>query len=78
MLYAQFYQKAAWPTGSEKLIEACGDRGVIILDARFAIVTNISIAIEECRKRGYLAYSLHRAENFNRRTTLVVKMTEVE
>jgi hypothetical protein len=77
MLYAQFYQRAAWPIGSEKLVEAIGDRAVVILDARFAIFTNMGIAARECRSRGYAAYALFRSENFNRSSTQVTVITEV-
>lgn len=63
MLFAQFYTKSA--IGPE-LIEACGDRSVIILDGRYSNSTNSDVARNECIKRGYLAYSIHRGETFTR------------
>lgn len=77
MLYAQFYQKAAWPLGNEKPIEAIGDRSVIILDGRFSLATNVSIAAGECRKRGYIAYAIFRGDNFNRASATVIPVTKI-
>ena len=65
MLYAQFYQKSAI---SDSLVEACGDRSVIILDGRYSPQTNGEIAAREAAKRGYLAWSIHRGESFTRST----------
>jgi hypothetical protein len=63
MIYAQFYHKGMI-TG--KLIEAVGDRGVIILDGRNSRSTHRVIAAEECIKRKYAGYSLHHGESFTR------------
>lgn len=63
MYYAQFWQK---PAISEKLVEACGDRGVIILDGRQCMGVMKDLALYSCRKRGYLAYQLRKGETFTR------------
>jgi hypothetical protein len=63
MIYAQFYHRGMI-TG--KLIEAVGDRGVIILDGRNSRSTHRVIAAEECIKRKYAGYSLHQGETFTR------------
>lgn len=64
MIYAQFYQRSA--IAPEMLIEACGDRAVIILDGRVKAETNRKIAAEECRRRGYVAWQIFRGETFTR------------
>ena len=74
MLFAQFYQKSAL---NNNLIEACGDRAVIILDDRFLESFNSYVAKEECQKRGYLAYQLFRGENLNRQLTKSGPFTEL-
>ena len=63
MIYVQFYQKSAI---SDDLIEACGDRAVVILDGRQSRKTHQTIAFEECTKRGYLAWALYQGEAFTR------------
>ena len=63
MYYAQFWQKSAV---SEKLVEACGDRGDIILDGRQCMDVMKDLALYRCRKHGYLAYQLHKGETFPR------------
>lgn len=64
MIYGQFYQKSVIdPT---KIIEACGDRAVIILDGRGTLESNIAFIREECAKRGYVGYSLYRGDTFTR------------
>lgn len=69
MIYAQFYQDSTgWNgkdfSGTVKLIEACGDRSIIILDGRNGLATHVSLARSECEKRGYKAFSIHRGESF--------------
>ena len=63
MYYAQFWQKSAI---SEKLVEACGDRAVIILDGRQCMGVMKDLSLYWGRKRGYLAYQIHRGESFTR------------
>lgn len=66
MLYAQFFQKAVYPAGTDKIIPACGDRSVIILDGRKAERFQRMISADECRKRGYVGYQLWKGESFTR------------
>lgn len=68
MLFAQFYQLSTGyipgtippKFGEKRIIEACGDRAVIILDGRFNLRTNDDIARLECIKRKFIGYSLHK------------------
>lgn len=61
MYYAQFFTKGVM---TESLIEAVGDRSVIILDGRLSPETNQDIALEECNKRKFLAYQIRRGRSF--------------
>jgi hypothetical protein len=61
--YAQFFIHGAI-TGD--IIEACGDRAVIRLDGRMSQLTMESLAQEECRKRGYVAWQLIRGHSLLR------------
>lgn len=54
MIYAQFYHYDL----SGNLVEACGDRAVVIIDARLGKATIDEIAAEECKKRGYAAWAI--------------------
>lgn len=63
MYYAQFYQKALI-TG--KVIEACGDRSVVILDGRCTRQWMAETAAAECKKRGYVAWRLYKGDSFTR------------
>lgn len=67
MLFAQFYQKSA--IGPE-IIDACGDRAVIIYDARIRRETTMVDAEIECKKRGYSAFALFHGETFTRSTRI--------
>lgn len=58
MHFAQFYQRSA--IDASKLIEACGDRAVIILDGRTSSQEHARIAERTARERGYLGYTLHK------------------
>lgn len=60
MIYAQFYHYGL----DGNLVEACGDRAVVILDARFKPVANGDIATNECKKRGYDAWAIFKGESF--------------
>ncbi len=66
MIYAQFMQVAVWPAGTDKVIEACGDRAVIILDGRNNETTWHLLAWAESVKRGYIGYILYSGESFTR------------
>lgn len=63
MRYVQFYQKSAI---SDELIEACGDRSVIILDGREKESTHKEIGFSEGKRRGYEAFRLFSGESFSR------------
>jgi hypothetical protein len=63
MLYAQFYQRGVL-TGN--LIEACGDRAVIVLDGRVASSTLGAIAASECERRDFVAWQIFKGESFTR------------
>lgn len=60
MIYAQFYHYGL--TGD--LVEACGDRAVVIIDARLKPRTVGEIAADECKKRGYVAWAIFKGESF--------------
>jgi len=60
MIYAQFYHYGL--TGD--LVEACGDRAVVIIDARLKPRTVGEIAADECKKRGYVAWAIFRGQSF--------------
>lgn len=66
MYYVQFYQRAAYPVGTTNIIEASGDRSVVILDGRLRPQSMGRIAAAECAKRGYLAWRIFRGESFTR------------
>lgn len=66
MIFAQFYQKAVYPVGTNQIIEASGDRSVIVLDGRNSQATHKQLAKLECVKRGYLGYRLFSGETFTR------------
>lgn len=63
MIFAQFYQKSCI---SDEIIEATGDRSVVIIDGRLSNETIGKIAEKECIKRGYLAWSIFKGETFTR------------
>ena len=60
MIYAQFYHYDL----AGKLEEACGDRAVVIIDARLRTTTIGEIAAKECSKRGYVAWAIFKGESF--------------
>jgi hypothetical protein len=64
MKYAQFFYPSA--VNRVELIEACGDRAVIIFDGRESRATHERIARDECAKRGYLAFQIRQGESFSR------------
>jgi len=68
MLFAQFYAKSAVSVYSPepKLVKACGDRAVIILDARKRLDDNMQIAAQVCKERGYMGLTLHKGDTFTR------------
>ena len=67
MIYAQFYQRPVnYGQPDLPLIEACGDRSVVIIDARLSRANIGRIAAAECTKRGYLAWRIFKGEAFTR------------
>ena len=64
MLYAQFYQRSA--TNPANIIEACGDRAVIILDGRQNPTVHETWITEQADARGYVAWQLFRGATFTR------------
>lgn len=69
MIYAQFYHYGL----SGNLTEACGDRAVVIIDARLRKATVGEIAAEECKRRGYDAWAIFKGESF----TNSVRVSEI-
>lgn len=63
MYYAQFYQRSAI---GEEVIEACGDRSVVILDGRCSKQWMSETAANECKRRGYIAWRIFKGEAFSR------------
>jgi hypothetical protein len=70
MYFAQFSQPSA--IDASKIIEACGDRALIILDGRMSRASMDSIAATECQKRGYVAWQLFQGESFFRSQAISV------
>lgn len=64
MYYVQFYQASA--INPSQLIEASGDRSVVILDGRMARASMGSFAEGECLRRKYRGWRLFKGENFTR------------
>ena len=60
MIYAQFYHYDL----SGNLVEACGDRSVVIIDARLKSRTIGEIAADECKRRVYIAWAIFKGESF--------------
>ena len=63
MYYTQFYEKGHV---SGDLIEACGDRSVIIIDGRESMETMCAFSKEHAKKRGFKAFRIMRGESFTR------------
>lgn len=70
MIFAQFYElSTGYPTFKEedkKPVEACGDRGVVILDGRSSITTLKAIARAVAKQRGYTGFRLERGPSLLR------------
>lgn len=65
MVYVQYFDKSAI---SEKLIPACGDRAVFILDGRNGLWTMIDDAIKAngVRRPVYKAFQIWKGESFSK------------
>ena len=68
MYFIQFYQRGALTRN--RLIPACGDRSVIILDGRETRETHCMIARREQERRGYDGYQIVQGESFTRARAL--------
>lgn len=76
MIYAQFFHiGTGFVPGSippqfddayKRPIEACGDRSVVVIDARLSAETIASIARAECVKRGYVGYRIFKGDSLTR------------
>ena len=64
MYFVQYFQPSC--INPAKLIEACGDRAVIILDGRNSSQTMLDIAESFGRQRKYNAYQIYKGESFTR------------
>lgn len=64
MQFIQFYTRAV--TDPKKLIPACGDRAVIIVDGREREMAHHKLAQYFQMRRGYEAYRLMKGETFTR------------
>lgn len=64
MIFVQFFIKSA--IDSSQIVEACGDRAVVILDGRVRQDTRDSIAHEVGTQRKYVAYRMYKGETFTR------------
>jgi hypothetical protein len=67
MIFAQFFKQSA--IDQNKIIEACGDRAVIVLDGRCSRAWMGQVAAIECKKRGFSHWQIMRGENFLRGVT---------
>lgn len=76
MIYAQFFHMSTgfvpgsippqFDDAHKRPIEACGDRAVVVIDARLSAANIASIARAECVKRGYVGYRIFEGESFAR------------
>lgn len=64
MIFAQFFNRNVMD--ETKIIEGCGDRAVVIIDARLKPESIGQIAAQECEKRGYVAWQIFKGETFTR------------
>jgi len=73
MLFAQFFTRSTGYVpgtipprfdGPRELIEACGDRGVLIVDARVRASTASALARDHAKRYGFEAFQLHRGATF--------------
>lgn len=58
--YTQFFIRSA--TDNNRIVEACGDRAVIILDGRINKKLMGEISAQECQKRGFVAWQIHQGD----------------
>jgi len=66
MIFVQFYQLAVWPIGTDKIIEAVGDRSVIVVDGRWSDGDIYSLATDQCKKRKFIGWRVFKGETFTK------------
>ena len=64
MYYSDFYTTSA--LDDKKLISACGDRSVLILDGRETLTSQIKHSIEWAKKHNYVAFTINKGASFTR------------
>lgn len=64
MIFAQFFHMSVY--GIHELIEATGDRSIVIIDGRLNTRAIGDIAAAECKKRGYTAWQIFKGDSFTR------------
>lgn len=47
-------------------IEACGSDGVYILDGRYRLARCVAVARAECKRRGFVGFTIMQGETFSR------------
>ena len=73
MIYAQFYSMSTgyvdgtippqFDDAHKKPIEACGDRSIVIIDARLSKENIGAIAAKTCKERGYCGYRIFKGDS---------------
>lgn len=74
MKYAQFFQMSTgyvsgtippeFRTDAKKPIPACGSDSVFRLDGRFNLATQADAARAECKRRGFVGFTLNAGERY--------------
>lgn len=65
-IYAQFYKPAIptkWNNHSTRLIEGCGDRAIIQVDARLSLTSQLEVAKRVCGERSFNGFKLVKGDN---------------
>jgi hypothetical protein len=66
--FAQFYDKSIC---SDELIEVCGDRGIVQLDGREKLASQIEVCDKYSSERNYKGYRILKGDTINRGVTEV-------
>ena len=76
MTYVQFFTMSTgyvagtipprFDAANRQPIEACGSDGVHILDGRYRLARCIDVARAECRRRGFVGFTIMQGETFSR------------
>lgn len=79
MVFVQYFDESCI---SEKLIPACGDRSVVILDGRSNLATlkTVAINLNGVRRPFFKAFQIFKGESFTRSTpiTEIIKLKQKE